>query len=876
MKKIVDIKSYYNDDIYWPENAEGYQDENTRLPDTEYIIQEILHGRPVGLSMLWDRGKESGGAHAVVLDGYDSSSNKFHLNYGWGGDSNEWYTLKRMINRGIYQTITGIVPVMSPVLEVKDLAFDVSFIDRSEEDATLRFSIANTGKEKSTPTVAAVYCGTTFLTSLELDYVSPGSSRDCSCSFDASDLAAGENTITVKVCSQKEEGDVSSTTGTVRVYDGAITDTDDTWNLAAAGGSRTRIVAEYDAEGNMAETVLAEDEYIGCRDLVDFREATIGHAGKYTFTLSGFTNDLELALYSLTAKNTLKLVRSLTAFAPADTAVLSEVPLEKGTYYISVRAANEETPGDSDYRLVFSGAGNQKANNSDDWTDLEHSGIDGAVGSVGVIDEETGEIITGGWVGLGDEFDYRLFELPCAAKTSFTIDASDAVKFTVYEIREKTGKKGVTTYSLKSLQSVKVKAGVPATTKGLLLSAGNTPGKYCFSVQSTNASKGGSADYAVTFNLTDSVFYSKGDNSDDWTDLKTNGAAGAVGEACVIADGGGEILSGWVGFGDAVDYKAFTLGSGAKLSFTLGATDAAKFTVWKLNEKTDKKGVTTYSLKSLQSTKLAKNKTTGTYAATTKSLLLDEGTYYFSVESTNAAKGGNADYTVALNAGSCVFYADADDGANNWLYAKKTGLNWALHDSDAVVVHSGMTRIRIDRDEPDVVGTADFVGYGDEADYLKIRLEKDAVLSFTAKAADACKFVIYSLTEGTDKKGNAKYSAKALQTTKLSNPKGAAEYAATTKALSLAAGDYYISMQSTNAKKGGCAYYNISLNQDACAGLPDEFEIQDVCDALVPAELDDLNSARYASDELADAFAFGGFASQNFIWESCTGLLAGL
>ena len=40
-------------------------------------------------------------------------------------------------------------------------------------------------------------------------------------------------------------------------------------------------------------------------------------------------------------------------------------------------------------------------------------------------------------------------------------------------------------------------------------------------------------------------------------------------------------------------------------------------------------------------------------------------------------------------------------------------------------------------------------------------------------------------------------------------------YAATTKAIQLAAGDYYIAVQSTNAKKGGAAYYNVEVSFDA-------------------------------------------------------------
>ena len=57
---------------------------------------------------------------------------------------------------------------------------------------------------------------------------------------------------------------------------------------------------------------------------------------------------------------------------------------------------------------------------------------------------------------------------------------------------------------------------------------------------------------------------------------------------------------------------------------------------------------------------------------------------------------------------------------------------------------------------------------------------------------------------------------------------------ATTKALSLQADVYYIAVQSTNASKGGCAYYNVELNTADCSGLPDApiKEIADASDAL--------------------------------------------
>ena len=83
------------------------------------------------------------------------------------------------------------------------------------------------------------------------------------------------------------------------------------------------------------------------------------------------------------------------------------------------------------------------------------------------------------------------------------------------------------------------------------------------------------------------------------------------------------------------------MGSAASLAFDLASTDAAKFTIYQLQSK-ESKGVTTYSLKSLQSTTLKANMN-----ATTKNILLEKGTYYIAMECTTAKKGGYADYTSA-------------------------------------------------------------------------------------------------------------------------------------------------------------------------------------------------------------------------------------
>lgn len=59
--------------------------------DSASLTAEIAWGRPAGLG-----GSKKGGGHAWVIDGYDKSGDPnrlFHMNLGWGGDSNGWYTL---------------------------------------------------------------------------------------------------------------------------------------------------------------------------------------------------------------------------------------------------------------------------------------------------------------------------------------------------------------------------------------------------------------------------------------------------------------------------------------------------------------------------------------------------------------------------------------------------------------------------------------------------------------------------------------------------------------------------------------------------------------------------------------------------------------
>ena len=282
-----------------------------------------------------------------------------------------------------------------------------------------------------------------------------------------------------------------------------------------------------------------------------------------------------------------------------------------------------------------------------------------------------GPLISNGWVGFGDALDYAEFTLASAANLSFDLSATGPVKFTLYG---NTGKQVLTS---------SVKPGSAQPSKPKLLEAGT----YYLSVLSTDAKKGGSADYSVGVSNS-SVFFTKGDTSDD--SLKTAAGLGTISAS-------GNLETGWVGFGDVYDFRKITLTTAAKLNFTVSASDAVKFTLFNA----DGKSLGNFAVKAKSS-------------ASSKDIFVTAGTYYFAVQSTNAKQGGNADYTVALNA-STLFFPKGDNSNDTW--------------KDAAGQKAKLAGEEI----------TGWVGFGDAADFIKFQLAGDGQIRLdldktTAKA----------------------------------------------------------------------------------------------------------------------------------------------
>ena len=483
--------------------------------------------------------------------------------------------------------------------------------------------------------------------------------------------------------------------------------------------------------------------------------------------------------------------------------------------------------------------------------------------------------------GVTDDYDYAKITLEQGARLSLNLESTGAGKFTIWQLVEGTDKKGNVTYTMKSIQATSLKKDKTtgryvATTKDLLIEAGD----YYISMQATEAgSKNGSyAFYNAEINYADdrTHFFVDGDNG--WNnyvyDKKTKELSPAVIDDDLLDNMVGKAgdvvqldspaaafqienrtLTNFVGFGDDADYATLMLPYDSSLVFNVTATDASKFTIWQLVESVDKKGIVSYKMKELQTTALKKDKITGLYTAETKELRLNldlTGSYYVSVQSTNAKKGGAAYYSVVASDKS-VFYTDADNGWNDYVYDKnrEEPLNKVLYDSTGTLIYKKMGDIQLDTAgtvSEQVGGTTftNFVGYGDDADYLKITLEKASTLSFNVTATNASKFVIYQLVEGLDKKGNVTYTMKVIQSSTLKKADKYAEFytvaGGTKPTKNLEAGDYYIAVIATDAKKGELAYYNVSLNDVGCSNLPNQpvqqpnvFSAQDASALDMPA-----------------------------------------
>ena len=121
---------YDEETVRMVKKTSAYSGGTTLYSDAEWaaIIQEELsEGRPIVFCAV--AGGFFGGGHAFNVDGYDSSTNKYHINFGWSGESNNYYALNAFNGGGsVFNQYQQMVIGIQPPLTMPRLKTDKSEI----------------------------------------------------------------------------------------------------------------------------------------------------------------------------------------------------------------------------------------------------------------------------------------------------------------------------------------------------------------------------------------------------------------------------------------------------------------------------------------------------------------------------------------------------------------------------------------------------------------------------------------------------------------------------------------------------------------------------------------------------------------------------
>ena len=141
----------------------AYSGGTTLYSDSQWasmIQEEMAAGRPIVFCAV----SSNAGGHAFNVDGYNSSTNKYHINFGWSGSGNAWCSLNAFgyssYNFNVYQQmVIGIQPpsgsTATPTLTVSPTSLSFSTTTGTSVSKTFTVTGANlTGNVTLTKTDA--------------------------------------------------------------------------------------------------------------------------------------------------------------------------------------------------------------------------------------------------------------------------------------------------------------------------------------------------------------------------------------------------------------------------------------------------------------------------------------------------------------------------------------------------------------------------------------------------------------------------------------------------------------------------------------------------------------------------------------------------
>ena len=280
----------------------AYSGGTTLYTDSQWasLIQtEMAAGRPIVFMAV----SSSAGGHAFNVDGYNSSTNKYHVNFGWSGDGNAWCSLNSFgyssYNFNVYQQmIIGIQPPQSsdPVLTVDPTS--LTFTGYPGETYTKTFTVTGSNL---TGNVSLSVSGTGYTISPSTITASQAASG-ATVTVTYKPTAAGTHTGTVTVSSSGAESKTVSLSGTA-TNKPALTATPSSLTFSTSLGTaatKTFLLKGTDLTGNVTLSVSGTGFSIdktsvtktaatsGSTITVTYNPTTEGaHTGTITITSTG-------------------------------------------------------------------------------------------------------------------------------------------------------------------------------------------------------------------------------------------------------------------------------------------------------------------------------------------------------------------------------------------------------------------------------------------------------------------------------------------------------------------------------------------------------------------------------------------------------------
>ena len=143
---------YDEETVRMVKKTSSYSGGTTLYTDAEWaamIQEELIEERPIVFCAI--AGGFFGGGHAFNVDGYDANTNKYHINFGWSGESNNYYALNAFNGGGsvfnqYQQMVIGIQPpITSPRLRADN--YELSMECYKNNTATSRFALTGRNLE---------------------------------------------------------------------------------------------------------------------------------------------------------------------------------------------------------------------------------------------------------------------------------------------------------------------------------------------------------------------------------------------------------------------------------------------------------------------------------------------------------------------------------------------------------------------------------------------------------------------------------------------------------------------------------------------------------------------------------------------------------